>query len=552
MNTRSFVSTKASAWLTFTALMAALLLGACSTSEERHDKKISLIAKAGTTATKTSALADALTRANQQLQADLSAPSRVEAYNQALTDAIVLWSGAGNNSQNNHPLTVSNAHESYQLKVEIPKDLCFDRLIPASSITSQQLREHVKKEGIGVPLIAVWERNEERAKNDPFMSTAGYFSHSTATIEFKKLSSGQQQATIRLLSTIKKSKVTLNQHSYTLAYNYSALTEHLLTLDTGFSAIGALFRPHKYLDHIALKTAHKPDNKRIPVIFVHGLASEPRTWQNVYNELHKDPVLRQRYQVYFFRYPSGVPVLYSAAKLREKMTELQEHLNSMGPNRYAKQMVMVGHSMGGLISKSQVQDSGDTLWLSFLDQQKNRANLNEDQLRGLQKYVQFKPNPHISRVVFIATPHQGSKLADYWFARQLKKLIAAPIAMLRAPLAAIDQHHTDQRTEDTIDKLLKSGIPTSMDDLSPQSNYVKGNVHLPLRKGLKIHSIVGNLKGLALDDPECSDGVVPYTSAHLGNTLSEKVVPYGHSAHEHPMAIEEIRRLLRVHLTEIQ
>lgn len=532
-------------------LIATFTLVACSNPVERHQASITAIAKTSTPYMLSGTLANSLTQADRQLQLDLRDPARAAAYNQALTDAIVLWSESGNNSQNNQPLTVDGPNGSYKLSVKVPKGISFDRLVPASYIHSKELREHIKKDGIGVPVIAIWERTEERAKNDPFMSAAGYSTHATATIDFKTLNSGQRLATIQLISTVKQSQVTLQQHSYPLAYNYSALTEYLLTLDNGFSALGALFRPHKYLDHIALKTAHKPDNKRIPVIFVHGLASEPRTWQNVYNELHKDPVLRQRYQVYFFRYPSGVPVLYSAAKLREKLAALQQHLNSMGHNRYSNKMVMVGHSMGGLISKSQVQDSGDTMWLDFLDKQSNRTNLNEAQLKNLQSYLQFKPNPNISRVVFIATPHRGSKLADYWFARQLRKLIEAPASIIRAPLAALDQQNCDQRTENTIDQLFESGIPTSMDDLSPQSKYVKGNVHLPLRKGLKIHSIVGNLKGHDLDDPECSDGVVPYTSAHLGETLSEKVVPYGHSAHEHKMAIEEIRRILRLHLTEL-
>lgn len=384
------------------------------------------------------------------------------------------------------------------------------------------------------------------------MSDKGYFASVTATIDFKRSRSGQRIASLVLHNANTTEHVQLAHHRHTLAFNQSALTEHILSLDNHFSSLGALMRPHKYLEQIGLKSISPPDPTRVPIIFTHGLASEPRTWQNVYNELRSDPVIRKRCQIYFFRYPTGVPVLYSAAKLREKLALLEKTLSRNGNNRYAHQMMLVGHSMGGLVTKSQVQDSGDAMWLSFLDKTNNHAKLNDQQLADIQKYLFFKPNPHISRVLFISTPHRGSELADYWIVKQLRKLIEAPIVIIRAPLVALDQDQTDDLASDTIDQLFKSGIPTSMDNLSPESIYVKKTVNLPLRKGLKVHSIVGNLKGHELTDPECSDGVVPYTSSHLGDTGSELVVPYGHSAHEHPKAIEEIQRLIRLHLKEIK
>jgi hypothetical protein len=204
--------------------------------------------------------------------------------------------------------------------------------------------------------------------------------------------------------------------------------------------------------------------------------------------------------------------------------------------------------MGGLITKSQVQNSGDQLWIQFKDTTASRIPFTKKQLADLQHYLKFKPNPYITRVIFIATPHRGSGLADIWIVRQMRKLIQAPFAIVGAPFAALDHN----KKQDSLDRLYQSGIPTSMDDLSPKSSYVKNSIKLPLRKGLKIHSIVGNLKGLALTDPKCSDGVVPYTSAHLGQVESELVVPYGHSAHEHPLAIQEIHRIMLLHLKEMK
>jgi hypothetical protein len=51
---------------------------------------------------------------------------------------------------------------------------------------------------------------------------------------------------------------------------------------------------------------------------------------------------------------------------------------------------------------------------------------------------------------------------------------------------------------------------------------------------------------------EVGDGVVPYSSAHIDEALSELVVPADHyHVHHHPLAILEVRRILLEHLREV-
>jgi len=531
-----------------TLIALALVLVSCSTPEKRHATKISLIANTGSPTKQSKTLASTLSQAEKALQSGLKTPEQKASYHQAIEDAVTLWLAETDHGIVKTQLPAKNETTEYQLITSWPKKLNFDNLILARTVPHEKLRQEIYRKGVGVPYVANWKGSTTRKKNNPFMGKNGYFASVTATLNFKTNISGQRTAALVLHNANLTEEITLNSHSYPLAYDQSALTEHLLTLKNDFSPIGSLMRPQKYLEHIALKTITPPDPTRIPVIFVHGLASEPRTWQNVYNEIRIDPVIREKYQIYFFRYPTGVPVLYSAAKLREQMGLLYKTLNKNGHHKSTDNMLLVGHSMGGLVSKTQVQDSGDELWFHFKDSVGNKIFFSDKQLADLQHYLKFKPNPHISRVIFIATPHQGSGLADIWIVRQMRKLIQAPFAIVGAPFAAFDQ----TKKKDSLDKLYQSGIPTSMDDLSPKSNYVKNTAKLPLRKGLKIHSIVGNLKGLELTDPECSDGVVPYTSAHLGEVESELVVPYGHSAHEHQKAIEEIHRIMLLHLKELR
>ncbi len=532
----------------FAALAISLFFCACSTPQQRHTTKVELIANTASAEKKSKTLASALTTAEKALTTGIGTPEQKALYNQAIEDVVTLWLATGKRGQHPRELSVQDAASSYQLQAAWSNKLRFDNLILARTIKNDDLRTDILRDGVGVPYIAHWKHTTARAKDNPFMSDKGYFASITATLDFKRNRSGQNIASLVLHNANNTETVQLSQHSCPLAFNQSALLEHILSLKSDFSALGALLRPSKYLEQISLKTVSPPDPHKSPVIFVHGLASDPRTWQNVYNELRSDPIIRKRCQIYFFRYPSGVPVLYSAAKLREKLTLLNQELHRDGSNRYADQMLLVGHSMGGLVTKTQVQDSGDQLWLHFRDKASNRLFFSKKQLTDLERYLKFQPNPHISRVVFVATPHRGSGLADIWIVRQMRKLIQSPYAIVGAPFAILDQN----KKTDSLDKLYQSGIPTSMDNLSPESDYVKYSIKLPLRKGLKVHSIVGNLKGLELTDPKCSDGVVPYSSAHLGETQSELVVPYGHSAHEHEMAIEEIRRIIRLHLRELK
>ncbi|NWK56863.1 hypothetical protein HW115_14665 [Verrucomicrobiaceae bacterium N1E253] len=535
------------------ALGLAAQLTSCSSPQQRQHTKITVIANSGSKQSQEHHLAEALATAESCLQRGIDTPEQLARYNQAVEHAVLLWLAGSEQDLHQQRLNVdSREGKPYQVQASWPAKLRFDRLIPSWTVKRGSLRKNIHRQGAGAPFVAQWEFTPKRSENEPFMSSKGYFASVTATLDFQASESERTIARLVIHNANITPDVRLGGNKHTLNFDQSALAEHLLAYDNEFSALGALLRPHKYLDQIDLQTISPPDPDRLPVIFTHGLASEPRTWQNVYNELRSDPVLRERCQIYFFRYPSGVPVLYSAAQLRTKLAELQQTLNQKQTNRYSKQMMLVGHSMGGLITKTQVQDSGDTMWLNFIDYTQNRVRLNDQQLAALQQYLIFKPNPHISRVLFIATPHRGSELADWWITRQFRKLIKGPGIILRTPLMALDQDNTDQHAQSAIDKLFHSGIPTSMENLSPKSKFVKDTINLPLKKDLRIHSIIGNLKGLDLNDPECSDGVVPYTSAHLQQPDSELVVPYGHSAHEHPMAIEEIRRLILLHLKELK
>ena len=73
-------------------------------------------------------------------------------------------------------------------------------------------------------------------------------------------------------------------------------------------------------------------------------------------------------------------------------------------------MVLIGHSMGGLLAKLMVQDSQSLLWEGISDQPASRLDGSPEAREMLRQAVFFKPVPGVRRIIFIATPHRGSRL----------------------------------------------------------------------------------------------------------------------------------------------
>ena len=110
--------------------------------------------------------------------------------------------------------------------------------------------------------------------------------------------------------------------------------------------------------------------KKIPILFVHGAGGTPVSWKPIIAKLD-----RQRYQPWFFYYPSGFRLSALSNALNRFITELH--------NKYKfKGLYIVAHSMGGLISRNFIL--------------KNIYNNNQN---------------YISKFISISTPWNGIKSA---------------------------------------------------------------------------------------------------------------------------------------------
>ena len=101
---------------------------------------------------------------------------------------------------------------------------------------------------------------------------------------------------------------------------------------------------------------------KIPVLFIHGMWSSPMTWMEMFNDLRSSPDIRQHYQFWFYLYPTGQPFWLSAAQLRRDLAETRQALDPQHREPALDQMVLVGHSMGGLVARLQTLKSGQDYW----------------------------------------------------------------------------------------------------------------------------------------------------------------------------------------------
>jgi pimeloyl-ACP methyl ester carboxylesterase len=280
---------------------------------------------------------------------------------------------------------------------------------------------------------------------------------------------------------------------------------------------------------------------RIPVVFVHGTASSLGRWAEMYNVLQNDPVVRQRYQVWFFSYDSGTPIVYSAMLLREALADAVAQLDPEGRDAALRRMVVIGHSQGGLLTKMTVVSTGSRIWDGVSIKSFEEVRLSEETRSLIKRAVFVEPLPFVTRVVFICTPHRGSFLAG----RDLVTSLIRRLVTLPARLTAMDADIVANRQAFVKGPLASGRLPTAVDNMSPRHPFVRALSAVPIAPGVAVHSIVG-VEGTGPVETG-DDGVVKYESAHIDGVESEVVVRWNHSLQGRPQTIEEVRRILTVH-----
>jgi hypothetical protein len=220
-----------------------------------------------------------------------------------------------------------------------------------------------------------------------------------------------------------------------------------------------------------------------------------------------------------------------------------QRLDPQGTNVALRQMVIIGHSQGGLLTKSTAVDAGERIWSVFSTNRLENLKIPEADREKLHSALFLTPLPFVKRVVFIATPHRGSYLSSSFARRLGARFVALPLN-----LVSRSKDMFEVMAGSDAGNFLQGRMPTSLDGMSPKNPSLLAMAGIPVVPEIKVNSIV------AIDGdeepPKGGDGVVKYTSAHVDYAESELIVRSYHSCLANPATIEEIRRILREHLKQ--
>jgi pimeloyl-ACP methyl ester carboxylesterase len=466
-------------------------------------------------------------------------------YNQALTqaakshdDAYVMPMGG------TFRLPFGELTVSFNKADLIWADYRMKDFIPAADVEVRGLRNRYRTPGIGAPLAASIEPiGATTTKQDAYISLRIKIPV-TAFLRLDDprgaLKSGKLSGKLEFYTP--DSARSLKVNGVEVPIEFETTSALALSLEGApvwdFEIAG--FRSGDFTigkQRLGIYMLHPHRSGRIPVVLVHGTASSPARWAELINELENDPRFWEHYEIWLFIYNTGNPIAYSGMLLRDALTKAVADLDPEGKDPGLKQMIVIGHSQGGLLTKMTAIDSGTHLWPFRVPPEELPLSAETREL--VTHATIFKPLPFVKRVVFIATPHGGSYQALGFLGRLGSWFVNLPGRFVKMNVELLTLQ-TQGLYMGTV-----GGIPTSITNMTPGNPFIKNLGSVPIADGVVAHSIIA----VDSDGPfkDGGDGVVKYESAHIDGVASEKVVRSSHSVQGNPETIQEVKRILIEH-----
>ena len=440
---------------------------------------------------------------NSSTESDTAKSSALALYNRATADLAADLPALIRKEKTAGTISLkdSQSGQMNQLQLESGKrgeypPTYFQEILVAARVDKKGMRDNAVRAGLGGAVVGVYHSPTVGTARPRLEPLKGIRAAVTAVINFDQ--SGGGPARLRLLDPTKVEKVEVHGKSFPLAADYTASEASYGRINEIWIGFVNMVRGEKMRGAAGL------------------LLLQPY-----------DPEIRRRYQFWVFSYSTGNPIAYSALLLRQDLAYAKQ-------TYHFSKMILIGHSMGGLLSRLQVTNTGRALWDRIFGPKADALYASQPADSTLKQALLFSANPDVKRVIFVSTPHRGSSLSNGGIGTLGMRLIRLPLKVINAiPNAAIAALTPDNDPK-------KFRPPSSIAGLSPQSPMLLALDKLPIEA--PHNSIIGD-RGRG-DTPNSSDGVVPYWSSHLNTAESELIVPTDHGAMNHPRAVEEIRQIL--------
>ena len=421
-------------------------------------------------------------------------------------------------------------------------DLALSAFTPADELHVKGLQNRYRQRGIGAPLAA---EATGVARQKDFRVTPDVKVPVTALLRIdvsrQKLAEGHLSGQIDVYPAFEPSLVEIRGQSVPLEVDTSAAFAYGLSDPKIWASEFSGFLNGAYFDKdrspIDGLEPYRPG--QIPVVFIHGTASSSGRWADLVNDLQSDPVIREHYQFWWFTYKTGNPTPLSALQLRRAIEAAVQSVDPEGKDPALKQIVLVGHSQGGLLAKMLVVDSGSRIWDAFSRKPPEELNVSPQTRELLRQALFLTPEPRVRRVIFIATPQHGSYVAGSMIGQLLGRLVTLPVTLAKSMGEVMAGNLGALRVARA-----GSGSVWSM---TPSNPLLQTFATIPISQNVAAHSIIPVLGDGPIEDGD--DGVVTYKSAHIDGVESELIIRNaGHSVQSNPQTVDEVRRILLLHL----
>lgn len=475
-------------------------------------------------------------------------------YNLAVQEASTILFDARTQSPDTAPLAETMLIGAWVIRTDLSATDTSQKseppreLLPAAALAFTGLRSQYRRDGFGAELVAVRDTKPElRPAPLPMPPRQWHLQEPgwsemlypviTALLQFEGDSLADILATNKVRLAVydpyRYSNTLLQGQQVPLAGHFTAgYGLWLARSDFARKSIKALLGRESNFDqpHLYLMQPYDPDRRVI--LMIHGLGSSPEAWVNVANEIMGDETLRQHFQIWQVYYPTNIPIPLNHFEIRRTIGAALHHFDPSGAAPASQNMVVIGHSMGGIIARLMVSSSEDLMAKLILE-----ADLKPERRQQIEERISpilnFLPMPEIQRAIFIAAPHRGTPIAS----QRLGLLLASTI---RLPLTVLESF-ADILQDTQPGKPFK--LPNSVENLKQDDRFILAAADLPISPNVSYHSIIARARGEGnLGDTD--DGLVPYHSAHLPGAVSEKVIVSGHSVQETAAAILELKRIL--------
>jgi hypothetical protein len=391
---------------------------------------------------------------------------------------------------------------------------------------------------LGVPLVAY--RPNLMVNADKHYPQEGLFHAASLVLERVEFADEAIEVDLRLIDT-DKDLVQYAQQEYSVRFSpnaaYLLLIENATLDDLTFTGF---INPEAVEARMGIFSVTAIDRSKTPILMIHGLNSDPLIWRYMTNTILTTPELNQRYQILHAFYASGIPPFYNAMRLRR---ELNHYVEYYQVDTYQEPLVVIGHSMGGIIGNTMVSDSAYALWDAAF--KLRPENINSQLSQEIEEVFVFQPTFDFNQVFFIDTPHRGSDTALSFIGFVSSSLVTLPQNVVALFSGFVEEVGIDNLTE-RIQPFLATHTANSIQVLRPDHPLTQTLSDLPVKGD--VFSIIGSNGDLQCESEfQCmriTDGVVNYTSALHPQSKVQLLVPSRHDSYQHPDTIRFITESL--------